>query len=165
MFDYRWLIENTYLAITMLLTSLLVITNLLVFCRLRTTRRLVRFYEQLLGDYQASNIRELLQQVSKLEKDNHRDLDRLSSRVAILEQRLPNFINRLAIRRFKGFPDVGGDLSFSLALLSDQGNGVVITGLHGREETRLYAKPVTQYTSTYQLSEEEEEVLKSARNL
>ena len=53
-------------------------------------------------------------------------------------------VRNVALLRYDAFEDVGGRLSFSCALLDDQGNGVVLTSINGRQETRVYAKPVTQ---------------------
>jgi hypothetical protein len=53
-------------------------------------------------------------------------------------------------------------LSFSCALLDDHGTGVVLTSINGRQETRVYAKPVTTSQSTYNLSREEEEAIRQA---
>ncbi len=74
---------------------------------------------------------------------------------------------RLALQRFHmvrydAFDDMGGRLSFSAALLDDHGDGVVITSINGRTETRTYAKPVQGLTSDHNLSEEEREAIAGA---
>ena len=74
---------------------------------------------------------------------------------------------RLALQRFHmvrydAFDDMGGRLSFSAALLDDHGDGVVITSINGRTETRTYAKPVQRLTSDHNLSEEEREAIAGA---
>jgi hypothetical protein len=74
---------------------------------------------------------------------------------------------RLALQRFHmvrydAFEDMGGRLSFSAALLDDHGDGVVITSINGRTETRTYAKPVQGLTSDHNLSEEEREAIAGA---
>jgi Protein of unknown function (DUF4446) len=71
-------------------------------------------------------------------------------------------VRRVGILRYDAFEDVGGRLSFSCALLDEHGTGVVITSINGRQETRVYAKPVTRSTSTYNLSLEEEEAIRQA---
>src|SRR4026207_1173309 len=71
-------------------------------------------------------------------------------------------VRNVALLRYDAFEDVGGRLSFSCALLDDQGNGVVLTSINGRQETRVYAKPVTQGTSSHNLSLEEEESIRRA---
>lgn len=71
-------------------------------------------------------------------------------------------VRRVALLRYDAFEDVGGRLSFSCALLDDHGTGVVVTSINGRQDTRVYAKPVTERTSTYNLSIEEEEAIRQA---
>jgi hypothetical protein len=71
-------------------------------------------------------------------------------------------VRNVALLRYDAFEDVGGRLSFSCALLDDQGTGVVLTSINGRQETRVYAKQVTQGASTHNLSLEEEEAIRRA---
>ena len=71
-------------------------------------------------------------------------------------------VRNVALLRYDAFEDVGGRLSFSCALLEDQGNGVVLTSINGRQETRVYAKPVNLGTSSHNLSLEEEESIRRA---
>jgi hypothetical protein len=71
-------------------------------------------------------------------------------------------VRNVALLRYDAFEDVGGRLSFSCALLDDQGSGVVLTSINGRQETRVYAKPVTQGVSSHNLSLEEEEAIRRA---
>jgi Protein of unknown function (DUF4446) len=71
-------------------------------------------------------------------------------------------VRRVALLRYDAFEDVGGRLSFSCAMLDEQGNGVVLTSINGRQETRVYAKPVTAGTSSHNLSLEEEEAIRRA---
>jgi hypothetical protein len=71
-------------------------------------------------------------------------------------------LRHVGLLRYDAFEDVGGRLSFSCALLEDLGNGVVITSINGRQETRVYAKPVTRGNSSYNLSAEEQEAIRQA---
>jgi hypothetical protein len=71
-------------------------------------------------------------------------------------------VRRVGVLRYDAFEDVGGRLSFSCALLDDHGTGVVLTSINGRQETRVYAKPLTAGQSTYNLSREEEEAIRQA---
>lgn len=68
----------------------------------------------------------------------------------------------VALVRYDAFEDVGGRLSFSCALLDDGANGVVITSINGRQDTRVYAKPIISGTSTFSLSVEEEDAIAQA---
>ncbi|HZD80953.1 MAG TPA: DUF4446 family protein [Actinomycetota bacterium] len=71
-------------------------------------------------------------------------------------------VRHVGLVRYDAFEDVGGRLSFSCALLDDHGNGVVMTSINGRQDTRVYAKPLTQGQSSYNLSVEEEEAIRQA---
>lgn len=72
-------------------------------------------------------------------------------------------IQRVQLYRYNPYQDSGGDQSFSLALLDDQGNGIVLTSLHARSGTRIFAKPVSLgLGGKYRLSKEEEMVVKKA---
>ncbi len=71
-------------------------------------------------------------------------------------------VRHVALLRFDAFEDVGGRLSFSCAMLDDHGTGVVLTSINGRQETRVYAKPVIESASTYNLSTEEDEAIRQA---
>ena len=71
-------------------------------------------------------------------------------------------VRNVGLVRYDAFEDVGGRLSFSCAMLDEHGTGVVLTSINGRQETRVYAKPVAVGTSTYNLSAEEEEAIRQA---
>ena len=68
----------------------------------------------------------------------------------------------VGLLRYDAFEDVGGRLSFSCALLDDHADGVVLTSINGRQDTRVYAKPIAEGVSAYNLSNEEEEAIRQA---
>jgi hypothetical protein len=71
-------------------------------------------------------------------------------------------VRHVGLVRYDAFEDVGGRLSFSCAMLDDHGTGVVMTSISGRQDTRVYAKPVVDGQSQYNLSTEEEEAIRKA---
>lgn len=75
---------------------------------------------------------------------------------------LDGAVRRVGLVRYDAFEDVGGRLSFSCALLDARGNGVVVTSINGRQDTRVYAKPIVEARSQYNLSIEEEEAIRQA---
>lgn len=87
----------------------------------------------------------------------------LRQEVAALRSEAGDALRHLAVVRYDAFGDMGGHLSWSLALLDDGGNGVVLTSIHGRSDARSYAKSVTEWTCEQQLSPEEEEAIAHAR--
>ena len=73
-------------------------------------------------------------------------------------------LQRVGLVRYQAYHDVGGDHSFSLALLDTEGAGVVINSLYHRDRCRIYAKPVLGWGSPLTLTEEEAEAIKRARS-
>jgi hypothetical protein len=78
------------------------------------------------------------------------------------QSQIEGSVRNVALLRYDAFEDVGGRLSFSCALLDDAGDGVVLTSINGRQETRVYAKPVAAGASSHNLSLEEEEAIRRA---
>ena len=91
------------------------------------------------------------------------DLESLREEVARLRADAAETLRHLAVVRYDAFGDMGGHLSWSLALLDDGGNGVVLTSIHGRSEARTYAKNVAGWSCDAQLSPEEAEAIGYAR--
>lgn len=77
-----------------------------------------------------------------------------------IQDRLKSTIQNVRMIRFNPFNDSGSNQSFTLALLNEDGDGVVITGLHSREKLNVYAKAITNFQSEHKLTVEEEEVIK-----
>lgn len=70
-------------------------------------------------------------------------------------------ISKVGLVRFDAF-DAGGDLSFCIALLNGLGDGVVLTSIYARDESRIYAKPIQKYQSRFMLTQEEKEAIRIA---
>ncbi|EEG76932.1 DUF4446 family protein [Dethiobacter alkaliphilus] len=83
-------------------------------------------------------------------------------RMEKIEKVLDTATRGIGVVRFNAFQETGSDLSFAVAYLDAQRNGVVISSIYGREESRTYAKPVKNGESTYQLSMEEQEAIRQA---
>jgi len=80
-----------------------------------------------------------------------------------LEEKTGLSLQHVGMVRFNPFHDTGGDQSFALALADDQGDGVVLSSLHARDTTRVYAKPLLQWGSSYSLTGEERQAIELAR--
>lgn len=109
-----------------------------------------------------ANMEEALRAIRAHQDESDAERAGLRARVDAVERAMPQAIRRTGLVRFNPFSDAGGDQSFSLALLDDQKNGVVISSLYGREINRVYAKPIENGASTYQLSAEEKEAIQQA---
>ena len=91
------------------------------------------------------------------------DVEGLRREVAALQGESADALRHLAVVRYDAFGDVGGHLSWSVALLDDSGHGVVLTSIHGRSEARTYAKSIAGWTCEQPLSPEEDEAIDHAR--
>jgi hypothetical protein len=105
---------------------------------------------------------QLLEQLLIKQEENRTLLASLENRVEQLNLLLQGCLQRVGLVRFDAFEDIAGQQSFSVALLDNRGNGVVITSLFGRTESRCYAKPVIRGNSPHRLSDEEMAAIKQA---
>ena len=99
-----------------------------------------------------------LSDVDAVKKDNKEIKDYYTK----LDSDIASCVQKVGLVRYNAFKDVGSDLSFAIALLDANDNGVVLNGLYGSESSNIYAKPIKNKKSTYQLSEEEEYAIEIA---
>jgi hypothetical protein len=112
-------------------------------------------HHKLMGDTGVGNMEEVMHVLH--ERLNSLDLEKNKQGATIEqhEKRLSSLKGRIGVHRFNAFSDSGSDLSFSVAFVNDDQDGVVITGIHGREQTFLYAKPIDKGQSAYMMTPEE----------
>lgn len=91
------------------------------------------------------------------------DVAGLRAEVERLRTEATGALRHLAVVRYDAFGDMGGRLSWSLALVDDSGDGVVLTSIHGRSDARSYAKNVTGWSGDQPLSPEEETAVGQAK--
>jgi hypothetical protein len=117
---------------------------------------------RLIGDGEGLGLDELLdRQFGRLDTIAERveALNRLHRELETLSQQS---IQKVGVIRFNPFADTGGDQSFAVALLDAAGNGVVLSSLHGRADTRIFAKSVQAGRSKHALSDEEQDAIRKA---
>lgn len=106
------------------------------------------------------NLKEVLSILQNLESK----IGKISEELEKLKKESEFSIQKVGIVRFNPFSEIGGDQSFSIALLNKNNDGLVITSLYTRERNRVYAKPIIKGKSQYLLSKEEKEALEKAIN-
>jgi Protein of unknown function (DUF4446) len=89
---------------------------------------------------------------------------KVDSRLAKIEDRMRRVVRNVKTNRFDPFEGAGssGKQSFAVALLDDDGNGAVISSLHTHDKVRVFAKPILNFSSTHELSDEEKKVIADA---
>ncbi len=105
------------------------------------------------------NLKEVLAQFKDLEER----FGKLSQKLEKLRKENKFSVQKVGIVRFNPFSGVGGDQSFSVALLDGNNDGLVITSLYSREGNRIYGKPIKAGISEYLLSEEEKKAIEKAK--
>jgi hypothetical protein len=152
--------DATVLALAAVALSL--ITLVIVLTLGARQRKLLNRYRRFLNGSATQDIESLLlAQATSLEQSST-DVALVKAQMSKLSDQVQYHTQKTAILRFNAFPDTGSDLSFAIALLDAHNNGMVISSLYGRSESRVYAKPIQNGTSSYALSEEEKQVLARA---
>jgi hypothetical protein len=135
------------LLLVILFIWLIVVTNRLGKLRVA--------HQKLMGDTGVANMEEAMQvlheRLSTLTHTQNNHGEKLTQH----DKRLSSLKGRISVHRFNAFSDSGSDLSFSVAFVNEDQDGVVLTGIHGREQTFLYAKPIDKGQSAYMLTPEE----------
>lgn len=104
-------------------------------------------------------IKSCIQSVTTIEKKN----EFISKHALTLEKKVSHAIRNAQTIRYKAYDASGSNQSFSIALLNEHGNGVVISSLHSHDRMSTFAKPIEKYQSSYGLTEEEQGVVEDAK--
>ncbi|MCS6918364.1 MAG: DUF4446 family protein [Fimbriimonadales bacterium] len=124
--------------------------------------KFMRRWKQLMAHSEGGSLEhtlyETLRRVSLMEET----LKAHGNHLEQLQSQTNQCLQRVGLVRYDAFPDMGGQQSFALAVLNEQGDGVVLSGIHSRQEMRVYAKPIQKRASTIGLSDEEQQALREA---
>jgi hypothetical protein len=146
----EWLTVLVYASLTV--CALLLVAVLTLGLRLA---RLRRTYAQVLDNVPQGDLLTAVSRHVQSVKELQRTAELIGREVAQLRQRVSSAVRTVGFTRYDAFPDVGGQLSFSTALLDEAGDGVVLTTINGRTNSRSYAKAIRGGVSSYQLSDDE----------
>lgn len=110
------------------------------------------------GDNIEEELKNYIYKVERIEKQNLK----IAQACKNLDDDMSRCIQKIGVVRYSAFKDTGSDLSFALALLDEQNDGVVLNGIYSREMSNIYAKPIEDGKSKYTLSEQEDEAIQRA---
>jgi hypothetical protein len=159
---YSWL--ELYMAeafLSLAAICLLLMISCIIFLKIATT--LKKRYKALMVGREGVNIEELLNRYGGMISQGMEKQRAFELRLAGVEEQLRLSVSGVGLVRFNAFQETGSDLSFSLALLDRCENGVVVTSIFGREDSRCYGKPILAGQSSHLLSEEEMKALADAK--
>ena len=146
-------------AVVNLLLLILYICNLL---KLKKINKNYKSFMKKIGN--GNNIEEILQKyITKVEEVNRKN-EEILNYCTRLDKEISLCINKIGMVRYSAFKDTGSDLSFALALLNDNNDGVLLNGIYSREMSNIYAKQIIQGKANVKISDEEKQALEIALN-
>ena len=147
------------MVVVIFILFLLYIANLI---KLSKIRKNYKQFMKRLGN--GNNIDEMLKKyidiVDKVQEENKE----LEAYCESIDKDMGKCLQKVGMVRYNAFQDTGSDLSFTLAILDEDNNGVVLNGIYSREMSNIYAKPIENGKSPNTLSEEEKEAINKAIN-
>ena len=146
------------------MATIVLVIAVLVYCvilhiRLGSLKKKYDFFMQ--GDNGASLERKLSVEVSEI-RDAAKGLESLLTEQAAIRNTQSNTIQKIGFIKYNAFENIGNDLSFALTLLDGNNNGICISRIYGRNESRIFSKPIVKGKSLVSLSQEELESLNEA---
>jgi uncharacterized protein YlxW (UPF0749 family) len=154
-----YLYEEMLLGLIVTLFLLLIIAAIVISLQLS---KMKKRYRQMLGATGVNNLEEVMISVQAAIGKLQAGQEAQDHQVKAIYNQLKTMKSRIGIHRYNAFNERGNDLSFSLAITDEQGSGLVLSGIHARDETYIYAKPLDQGNSKYSLSPEEKQAINQA---
>lgn len=158
----EFLKTDTFLIILFIISILSIILLVFNYLKLNRIKRDYSEFMKKLGNGKdiEGSLKNYIERVQKVE-DLNKEIIQYCER---LDKTVDTCIQKVGIVRYNAFKDVGSNLSFTLALLDNNNNGVVLNGIYSRDNSNIYSKPVKDGKSEYVLSEEEKEAIEKAVN-
>ena len=150
---------NAVFLVIGLIMFFLIISQFVLYRRFKQVKNR---YKLLMRGPTGMDLEEILMNYAMAVKDIEHSTQDIKKELTDFRAKLVECLRKPELYRFKAFDNMGGDLSFSMSLINEKGDGVVITSLYGREETRIYAKTLQNGTSDHILSDEEKTVIKKS---
>lgn len=151
----------TVLAVVALVVALIALG--VAAAQRRRYAALARRYAVLWGDGRADVAEVMAGQAETLAAERAK-ITALEESVAVLRGGIEQGLQHIAVVRYDAFGDMGGRMSFSAAIIDDRGDGMVLSSIHARSESRTYAKGIVGGRSDVTLSPEERHALDAARS-
>ncbi len=151
---------DNFLILISAIVCILLIGFIIMIVKLFSINKKYKAFLKKIGN--GENIEEDLEnymyRVERVEKQNAE----MRGLINAIDTNMSNCIQKIGIVRYNAFKDTGSDLSFALAMLDENNNGIVLNGIYSREMSNIYAKPVEKGKSKYTISEEEKEAIQKA---
>ncbi len=159
---FNFLRSDIFLTIMFFIIIILAILYITTVINLRKLRTSYQKFMNKLGN--GNNLDEMMKEYMKKVNLVEEKNNEIISYCKVLDDNMKKCTQKIGIVRYNAFKDTGSDLSFSLAILDDYNDGVVLNGIYARDSSNIYAKPVENGNSKYVLSDEEKEAINRAIN-
>lgn len=129
----------------------------------RRLKKLRKQYTAVMGNTGVTNVEDV---IVKLKEDltiHQQAVSQMQGQFSQVQSSLLQQKSKIGIHRYNAFSNTGSDLSFSIAIVNEAKDGAVFSGIHGRDNTYVYAKPVEKGQSTYSLTPEEYKAITEAK--
>lgn len=158
----EWYLDPIFI-ITVVLALFVLLLIIRVLALGSKLKKLRNQYLAVMGDTGVTNIEEVVVDLKNQLDEQREMIDRMQGELKNVQTTLPQMKTKLGIHRYNAFSDGGSDLSFSIAIVNEEKDGAVFSGLHSRESTYVYAKPVEKGESPYPLTPEERKAMQEAK--
>lgn len=125
--------------------------------------RIFALFNKLTKGVEVTDLKKVLEKILFKEEKNSEEIKGLIKRADYLEEDGKLHVQKVGLVRFNPFKELGGDHSFSLAILNNEDTGIIITSLHTRDRTRVYMKDIKKGKSNFELSADEKKALLAAQ--
>lgn len=157
----KFVMSNLSLVVAVL-GLLMIVVYLLLINLFYNMSQMKKRYRKMMTGVEGDNLERLIMNCIDETADVSRENQEMKVEIRDIQALLQKAITRVAVVRFRAFEDMGSDLSYAVALLDSDNNGVVMSSIFGREDSRSYVKPITAGQSSYTMTNEEQDALRQA---
>jgi hypothetical protein len=155
--------SNPMNAITVVLALVIIILFIWIAVIGGRLKKLRKQYTAVMGNTGLTNMEDVIVELKEGLAEQKQANQQLKEQLAVLQTSLPNQKGKVGVIRYNAFAEQGSDLSFSIAIVNEEKDGAVFTGIHSRDNTYVYAKPLEKGESAYPLTPEERKAISEAK--
>lgn len=148
--------------IILIINVILLISVIVSYARINKMNKNMNEFMKKLGD--GKDIKEDLSKYMDRVAEVESGLKETNLKYDQLDEQIEKCVQKIGVVRYNAYKDSGSDLSFAVALLDENNNGVVLNGIYSREMSNIYAKPVFNGKSKYTITDEENQAIDKAIN-
>lgn len=155
--------SNPMNAVTVGITLLVIILFIWISIVGRRLKKLRKQYTAVMGNTGITNIEEVIVELKESLAAQQQENQQIKAQLEEVQKTLPKQKGKVGVVRYNAFAEQGSDLSFSIAIINDDLDGAIFSGIHSRDNTYVYAKPVEKGESAYPLTPEERKAILEAK--